>query len=407
VEYKLQLLSPTPARFARLVTQMKWRLLEGGGEALYEIGVADSGQLVGLQRCDLERSLETLEEMAGEIGASVIVVKEIEVPKSLPMPALSWNAINKSGGKVDGAMRMPKHKLLLPMSASPSLSTGEEEYTETEPSSPDDDHGMPFGDMSYVSSPSLSPEKRFKSVSHSERRMLVDPSRPSVQSSPQVVPVDEEDECMFTLDLEINSVYKPRPGRRRPSSTSKDTRPEELSELVSEIEALCLPPSNSSTMQPDASLPPWTKTNKSREGNKPGFDTEKKMEKRAKKWEQRNANRERNGEPRYGSEYAADAGVAENNQVTVPTVEIVAPIPMPAAVPLVVTPPTRSSDNLLSASRISPVPATEENKAGTSLVSPASEGEKHLFIVEALVVRKMSLDEAYIDFGGFSIVDFA
>ncbi|KAH6905498.1 GTP binding protein 2 [Coprinopsis sp. MPI-PUGE-AT-0042] len=52
VEYKLQLLDPTPARFASLVTQLKWRLLEGGGQAYYELGVADS-----------------------EIGASVIVLR--------------------------------------------------------------------------------------------------------------------------------------------------------------------------------------------------------------------------------------------------------------------------------------------------------------------------------------------
>ncbi|KAF7307799.1 hypothetical protein MKEN_01140000 [Mycena kentingensis (nom. inval.)] len=83
VEYKLQLLSPSPGRFARLVTQMKWRLLEGGGQAYYELGVADSGMLVGLPRAELEQSLETLEMMAGEIGASVIVVKEIEVPAAM------------------------------------------------------------------------------------------------------------------------------------------------------------------------------------------------------------------------------------------------------------------------------------------------------------------------------------
>lgn len=83
VEYKLQLLSPSPARFTRLVTQLKWRLLEGGGQAYYELGVADSGTLVGLPRQQLEESLETLEMMAGEIGASVIVVKEVEVPPEL------------------------------------------------------------------------------------------------------------------------------------------------------------------------------------------------------------------------------------------------------------------------------------------------------------------------------------
>src|SRR6266511_3658599 len=60
VEYKLQLLNPSHGRFARLVTQLKWRLLEGGGQAYYELGVADSGDLIGLSRDELEQSLETL-----------------------------------------------------------------------------------------------------------------------------------------------------------------------------------------------------------------------------------------------------------------------------------------------------------------------------------------------------------
>jgi hypothetical protein len=92
------LIEPSPERFLRLVTQLKWRLLEGGGQAYYELGVADSGQLVGLTRQNLERSLETLEAMAGEIGASVVVVKEIEVPPSLFEPANSNVMLPKSKG---------------------------------------------------------------------------------------------------------------------------------------------------------------------------------------------------------------------------------------------------------------------------------------------------------------------
>jgi hypothetical protein len=58
---------------------MKWRLLEGGGEAIYELGVADSGALVGLSPSDLRATLNTLRAMAAEIGAHVIIAKEIEV----------------------------------------------------------------------------------------------------------------------------------------------------------------------------------------------------------------------------------------------------------------------------------------------------------------------------------------
>jgi len=77
---QLKLIAPTPDRFARLVTQLKWRLLEGGGQAIYEIGVADSGQLVGLTQGELEESLETLERMADELGATMLISRAIEVP---------------------------------------------------------------------------------------------------------------------------------------------------------------------------------------------------------------------------------------------------------------------------------------------------------------------------------------
>lgn len=43
---------------------MKWRIREGKGEAIYEIGVEDNGMLVGLADEDLTESLTTLERMA-------------------------------------------------------------------------------------------------------------------------------------------------------------------------------------------------------------------------------------------------------------------------------------------------------------------------------------------------------
>ncbi|ETW75394.1 hypothetical protein HETIRDRAFT_482121 [Heterobasidion irregulare TC 32-1] len=79
IEYKLHLMHPSPARFARLVTQLKWRLLEGGGQAFYELGVADEGALVGLTPLHLAATLDTLRAMAAEINAEVVVMKEIEV----------------------------------------------------------------------------------------------------------------------------------------------------------------------------------------------------------------------------------------------------------------------------------------------------------------------------------------
>ena len=61
---KLKLVSPSESRFEHLVTQMKWRLQEGQGEAIYEIGVEDSGLLAGLSTVELDASMETLDRMA-------------------------------------------------------------------------------------------------------------------------------------------------------------------------------------------------------------------------------------------------------------------------------------------------------------------------------------------------------
>lgn len=45
IEYKLKLINPSKQRLDHLVTQLKWRLNEGNGEAIYEIGVTDSGRV--------------------------------------------------------------------------------------------------------------------------------------------------------------------------------------------------------------------------------------------------------------------------------------------------------------------------------------------------------------------------
>jgi GTPase len=63
IEYKLKLIDPNPVRFEHLVTQMKWRLQEGLGEAIYEIGVLDNGSLSGLTNDEMQKSLDTLKQL--------------------------------------------------------------------------------------------------------------------------------------------------------------------------------------------------------------------------------------------------------------------------------------------------------------------------------------------------------
>jgi len=198
VEYKLQLLNPSAARFARLVTQMKWRLLEGGGQAYYELGVADSGDLIGLPRDELEQSLETLEMMAGEIGASVIVVKEIEVP------AVMATLAKRSGewASVAGRRARQLEKEGTPSSFSPTEG-GYSTMTETEAESTDADADADEEDLSRTV---VLPRRE-----DSGSAIFSMDTEPDDSDEQQLAPAQSR----FCIDLEISSVFKPRPMKAR------------------------------------------------------------------------------------------------------------------------------------------------------------------------------------------------
>ncbi|OON22677.1 hypothetical protein X801_01417 [Opisthorchis viverrini] len=82
--WQRKLVNPTPNRFEQLVTQMKWRLNEGGGEAIYRLGVDDDGHVSGLSPKELESSLATLRRMAQRLNAVVQPLRERTVSVSSP-----------------------------------------------------------------------------------------------------------------------------------------------------------------------------------------------------------------------------------------------------------------------------------------------------------------------------------
>ena len=72
-EYKLMLSNKSADRIARLTTQMKFRMQEGNGEAFYVIGVADSGEAVGIPAQEMEESLRTLFKMSTSLNAELFI----------------------------------------------------------------------------------------------------------------------------------------------------------------------------------------------------------------------------------------------------------------------------------------------------------------------------------------------
>lgn len=107
VEYKLKLLSPSKQRFEHLVTQMKWRLREGQGEAIYALGVEDSGLMTGLSVADMHSSLCTLQRMADALEASLTLLRQrcVSTPQSSPESSSSSSStsttVDDSGCKED------------------------------------------------------------------------------------------------------------------------------------------------------------------------------------------------------------------------------------------------------------------------------------------------------------------
>jgi hypothetical protein len=74
IEYKLKLTDVSEVRLQHLVTQLNWRLREGKGTAIYQLGVRDDGFPQGVTKDTLVESLYTLSRMANELGASAVLM---------------------------------------------------------------------------------------------------------------------------------------------------------------------------------------------------------------------------------------------------------------------------------------------------------------------------------------------
>ncbi|MHA2365083.1 MAG: GTP-binding protein [Candidatus Hodarchaeales archaeon] len=80
IEYKLKL-SPKPnqERIERLASQMIYRLREGNGEAIYELGISDSGEFIGLSEKDFETSVDVLIEIAEISRADITQIRKVNL----------------------------------------------------------------------------------------------------------------------------------------------------------------------------------------------------------------------------------------------------------------------------------------------------------------------------------------
>ncbi|RLI84309.1 GTP-binding protein [Archaeoglobales archaeon] len=66
-------------RMQSLACQMNHRILMGRGKAIYVIGIADSGELKGINEAQFNETLEILKKISGEIEAKISSVEKFEV----------------------------------------------------------------------------------------------------------------------------------------------------------------------------------------------------------------------------------------------------------------------------------------------------------------------------------------
>ncbi|KIM43419.1 hypothetical protein M413DRAFT_443360 [Hebeloma cylindrosporum] len=403
VEYKLQLLNPSAARFARLVTQMKWRLLEGGGQAYYELGVADSGDLIGLPREELEHSLETLEMMAGEIGASVIVVKEIEVPAVLATLAKrSGEWAGRSAQKEDGTL--------------------EGGYSTVET-----DDSLSATEVDFESEDLSATVVLDKSAAHSTESISSIFSMDSeLDESEGEIPTTR-----YMVDLEISSVFKPRPMRARmhnhPHYAHSTGGKNKRTKKHKHLSMLSSSPTTAHHAVPHGEV---SAENGKSQSRRQGRD--RRRDEKRKALEAR-------------ATHAVDAEAATSRQETIKAVPSTAEddalivslealhvgiveeptcmLPVAESTTLdggAVGVPDYDDDDDVFASPTTAIPSFPTFSAHStgeshldvdttaigvvSALETVGKKEEPRLIVEALVVRKMSLGEAFLDFGGFSMI---
>jgi elongation factor 1-alpha len=70
-EYKLKISPNNKARLDNLASQMKYRLYEGDGKALYIIGIEDDGEPIGISKGELNISIDNIKKLVKELGAKI------------------------------------------------------------------------------------------------------------------------------------------------------------------------------------------------------------------------------------------------------------------------------------------------------------------------------------------------
>ena len=71
IEYKVKFENMNDSKIKKYATQMKFRIIEGNGYAIYLIGVSDDGYIKGVSNTEIDKILDTMNKICNEINSNV------------------------------------------------------------------------------------------------------------------------------------------------------------------------------------------------------------------------------------------------------------------------------------------------------------------------------------------------
>tara|TARA_B100001094_G_C17721683_1_gene572293 strand:+ start:261 stop:605 length:345 start_codon:yes stop_codon:yes gene_type:complete len=74
IEYKLNLSNMSKIKFQKYSTQLKYRILEGTGTAIYIIGISDNGSIFGINNCDINNTINLFNYICKNVNCSIDLI---------------------------------------------------------------------------------------------------------------------------------------------------------------------------------------------------------------------------------------------------------------------------------------------------------------------------------------------
>ena len=105
IEYKIAFIDMTLQKKKKYATQLKFRVIEGSGSAIYMLGVMDNGKIVGIHKTNIDYTKNTMREICNEV--------ECKLDETIDCFEKKKNLENSIRSLCKDALKLSKKNILL------------------------------------------------------------------------------------------------------------------------------------------------------------------------------------------------------------------------------------------------------------------------------------------------------